>query len=148
MDDLRARADARLDSALRQQPVRDPRPFLRAALKHLRQRDRDAFDRAIRYFEDELIPAVAADADPLDRWLEYGRLLARLSGPGRTVEVDPTGRAMAARDEPGTDNLVLHLPDAAAAPAVVLRCPRETTPAQNASIELLILGRQTASAYD
>lgn len=150
MDDLRPRADARLDSALERSPFRDPRPFYRQVLKQLRARDRDALDRAVRHYEDELIPAVAADGDPLALWLDYGRLLARLAGPGRTLEVDASGRASPveddARRDPGAGSLLLHLPDDAAAPAVVLRCPRDATPAQDASIDLLVLGRQTASA--
>lgn len=147
MDDLRSRADARLDSALEHSPFRDPRPFYRRVLKQLRARDRDALDRAVRHYEDELIPAVAGDGDPLALWLDYGRLLARLAGSGRTLEVDASGRASPVGDDPGAGGLLLHLPDDVAAPAVVLRCPRDATPAQDASIELLVLGRQTASAY-
>ncbi|HSH46361.1 MAG TPA: hypothetical protein VK966_11010 [Longimicrobiales bacterium] len=146
--DLRSRADARLDAALTRSPHRDPRPGLRAVLKALRGRDPATFEEAIRHFEETLIPAVAGEADPLGAWLEYARVLARLAGEGRAVAVDGFGRAKPAPDGPAPDALVLHLPDDAGAPAVPLQYPRETTPAQEASIELLVLGRVTASAYD
>lgn len=143
-DDLRARADARLDAALATSAVRDPRPYLRPALKHLKERDAGAFARALEHYETTLVPAVAADADPLAAWLEYGAVVASLVGDGRVVMVDGTGRARAA-EAPGSgasgDALLLHLPDAAEAPAVVLRCPRQATAAQEATIDLLVIGR-------
>ena len=77
-DDLRARADARLEAALAGAPWRDPRPFFRPVLKHLKDRDPAGFERAIDHFQSTLIPAVAGDGDPLAEWLEYGRLLATL----------------------------------------------------------------------
>lgn len=147
-DDLRARADARLQAALAEAPWRDPRPYLRPILKHLRERDPAAFDRALAHFDATLVPAVAGEGDPLGEWLEYGRVLGSLAGAGRVVAIDSTGRAAEAEGEPPPDALLLHLPDAPEAPAVVLRCPRDATQAQEASIELLVLGRVSASAYD
>ena len=140
-DDLRARADARLDQALADAGVRDPRPFYRPILKHLRERDAPAFQRALSHYESTLIPGVAGDGDPLGEWLEYGRLLATLAGDGRLMAIDGSGRAGPAGDPPPQDALLLYLPDAGDTPAVVLRCPRETTPAQDASLDLLVLGR-------
>ena len=147
-DDLRARADARLEAALAESPWRDPRPYLRHALKQLKERDPAAFERALAHFDATLIPAVAAEADPMAEWLEYGRLLGSLAGTGRVVAIDGSGRAATPESTPAADSLLLHLPDAPEAPAVVLRCPRDATPAQEASMELLVLGRVTASAYD
>lgn len=171
-DDPKTRADARLEAALATAPIRDPRPFLRPILKHLRERDPAGFERALGHYESTLIPAVAAGADPLPEWLRYGRLLASLAGVGRLVAIDGTGRAgtvdAAAAEKAGSDaatarkggsdaaaadlaaveGLLIYLPDAAETPAVVLRCPRDATPAQDASIELLVLGRVTASAYE
>jgi hypothetical protein len=147
MDDLKTRAEARLDAALAEADVQDPRDHYRRALKALRQRDPDGFDAALRYFEEDLIPAVAGDADPIDTWIEYGTMLARTLGEGRTVELDGTGRARPVYDVKAARGLVLHLPDDTATPAFALRCPRTPTPAQQAALELLVDGRQTASAY-
>lgn len=145
---MKARADARLQTALADLDYRDPRPFYRSALRYLRERDQDAFARALRYFEDELVPAVAGEADPGAAWSEYGAVLARALGAGRMVELDATGRAHGVDTAGGAKGLVLYIPESAAAPVLVLRYPREAAPAQHAAYELLVEGRQTASAYD
>lgn len=138
-----------MEAALEQgPPVRDPRPFYRPVLKYLRESDPAAFAAALSHYRDVLVPAVADGAEPLARWLDYGRLLAGALGPGQTVEVDPTGRAREIEEIAEADGLVLHLPVAAAAPVLVLRHPRETTPHQDATVELLAAGRVTASAYE
>lgn len=147
MTDPKDRADARLDAALQDADQQDPREHFRNALRVLKASDRDGFHEALRYFEEELIPAVAGEADPLDAWAEYGEMLARTLGPGRTVELDSTGRARSVGDLKAARGLVLHIPDEAATPAIVLRYPRDPSPAQRASHELLVQGRQTASAY-
>ena len=148
MTDPRNRADARLETALRDTDRQDPRPHYRRALKYLRDRNPDAFQDALRYFEEELIPAVAGEADPLEAWLGYGRHLARSLGDGRLVELDSTGRARPVNDPTTARGLVLHIPDDASTPPLVLRCPTEPSKAQQAALELLVEGRQTASAYD
>ncbi|MFW6206564.1 MAG: hypothetical protein ACOC5J_01370 [Gemmatimonadota bacterium] len=145
--DPRTRADARLEAALQDADLADPRPRYREALRHLRDRDPDTFDEAIRYFENELIPAVAGEADPLAAWLEYGRRLARALGDGRLMELDATGRARPVTDPAEARGLVLHLPDDTGTPALALRHPKELSKAQQAAVELLVEGRQTASAY-
>ncbi|HEX8432480.1 MAG TPA: hypothetical protein VF625_14415, partial [Longimicrobium sp.] len=84
-DDVRARADARFEAAI-QAGARDPRDFYRDRLKSLRADDAEAFRRALAYYEDQLIPAVAAEgSDAAGEWLEYGRVLATLAAAGRTV---------------------------------------------------------------
>lgn len=145
--DPKPRADARLEAALQDSAQADPRPLYRPALRHLKDRDRAAFDDALRYFEEELIPAVAGEADPLEAWLEYGRRLARALGDGRLLELDSTGRARPVPDPSAATGLVLHLPDDAGVPALVLRRPKALSKAQQAAIELLVDRRQTASAY-
>lgn len=146
--DLKPRADEHLDAALAGALVQDPRPFYRVVLKHLRDRTPEAFDRASAYYASELVPAVASGADPLAAWLEYGQRLARELGSGRTVVVDETGRSAETSDPAGDAGLVLFLPDDAGAPALALRCPAVPSPAQRATLELLVEGRLTASAYD
>jgi hypothetical protein len=143
-DDLQARADARLEDALADATLLDPRPHYRKALRHLKDRDPAAFEEALRYFREELVPAAARE-DPLEAWSAYGRFLARSMGPGRTVTLDATGRARPDAD-PG-QGLVLHIPDDDGVPVLVLRYPRSASPAQRAAYELLVEGRQTASAY-
>jgi hypothetical protein len=84
--ELRARADERLTEALAAAGARDPREHYRGQLRELKARSPDAFQRALAYFEDRLLPAVAReDSDPLAEWLEYGRVLATLATPGRTM---------------------------------------------------------------
>lgn len=147
MTDPRTRAEARLEAALQDADCADPRPLYRRALRYLRDRQPEAFQAALDYFEEELIPAVASEADPLAAWLDYGRRLARALGDGRLVEMDSTGRARPVTDPAEARGLVLHLPDDATAPALALRCPRDPSKAQQATFELLVDGRQTASEY-
>jgi hypothetical protein len=146
-DDPRARADARLEAALEAGDTRDPRPFYRGALRHLRERDDEGFRQALRYFEEELVPAVAGNADPVAAWMEYGRVLARVLGAGRTVELDDSGRARVVESPAAARGMVLHIPEATDAPVLVLRYPKSASAAQHAAFELLVQGRQTASAY-
>ena len=147
MTDPKARADARLETALQRPDRQDPRPLYRPALKYLRARKPDAFAEALRHFEDELIPAVAGEADPLAEWLAYGRRLALALGDGRLLEIDSTGRARPVAEVEAARGLVLHVPDDDAAPALALSYPTASSPAQQATFELLVEGRQTASAY-
>jgi hypothetical protein len=147
-DDRKDRAEERLSAAVARAGIRDPRGYYRAVLRHLRDRDPEAFARATSHYEGELLSEVAAGADPVAHWLDYGRLLCRELGPGRTVEVDATGRARDAGPVEAGIGLTLFLPDDAAAPPLVLLCPAAPTPAQTATLELLVEGRLTASAYE
>lgn len=146
-EETKARAESRLEAAIEAAPLMDPRPFYRSALRHLREADMEAFQRALRYYEDELVPAVAGGADPLPAWSEYGDVLARALGSGRTVELDATGRARPIDAVSEAEGLVLYLPDDTTPPVLVLRYPRDASAAQHAAYELLVEGRQTASVY-
>jgi hypothetical protein len=138
-DDLRARADARFEQALKQAGARDPRTFYRDQLKELKAGSPDGFRRALRYFEETLIPTVADEAsDPVAEWLEYGRMLASLAVPGRTVQIDGGGRARDYARPVPLESIVLHLPENASRPALVLGIPPKLTPAQRASYDLLV----------
>jgi hypothetical protein len=148
MSDHQTRADARLETALRDADRADPRPLYRPALKYLRDRDPEAFREALRYFEEELLPSVAGEGDPLAAWLDYGRRLAEALGAGRLVELDTTGRSRPVNNPGEARGLVLHLPDDESAPALALRHPRDPSRAQKAAFELLVERRQTASAYE
>ena len=141
--ELRARADERFEEALRVAGARDPRDFYRERMKALKEQDPAGFRRALAYFNETLIPNVAReDADPLEEWLEYGRLLATLSVPGRTVQIDATGRAVDYRRPVPRDSLVLHLPDASTQPALIVGIPPKLSPPQKAAHDLLVRQQQ------
>lgn len=138
-DDLRARADERFERALKQTGARDPRTFFRDQLRELKANNPDAFRRALRYFEETLIPTVADEgSDPVAEWLEYGRVLASLATPGRSVQIDASGRARDYARPVPLESMVLHLPENAARPALVLGIPPKLSAAQRASYDLLV----------
>jgi hypothetical protein len=142
--DLRARADARFAAALEQAGARDPREFYRKQMTALKARDREAYQRAVAYFEERLIPAVAADdSDPLAEWLDYGRVLASLATPGRAVQIDSLGRARDYARPVPPDALVLHLPERTSEAAIVVGIPASLSPAQRASYDLLVRQQQS-----
>lgn len=139
--DPRQRADARFEAALEQTGARDPREFYRQRMRELRERDPAAYRRAVEYFEQTLIPAVAAEgSDPLAEWLEYGCMIARLHTPGTTVQIDATGLAHDYAPPSPPDHLVLHLPTSARDAPLVVGLPGRLSPAQRASYDLLVGG--------
>ncbi len=140
-DDLQARADALLDEALAAAGARDPREFYRSRLRELRDRDRSAYDRAVAYYRDELLPSIVDGAEPLAAWSEYGRTLAELHGPGRTVTVDASGTAAPYASPPDPTHLVLHLPDSGREPALLVGLPLELSGPQRATYDWLVQGR-------
>lgn len=142
--DLRARADARFERALQESGARDPRDFYRKRLVEMKAEAPEAYRRALTYFNERLIPAVADESsDPIDEWTEYGRVLATLAERGRTVMIDAGGRSRDYARPVPRDALVLHLPDQASRPALPVGLPAKMTPAQRASYDLLV--RQTQS---
>lgn len=143
MTDLQERANENLEAALSASGARDPREFFRARLRELKQDDAGAYEQAVAYYTHTLVPDVAAgDVDPLVAWTEYGRRLAELSAPGRTLSLDPEGRAEAYEAPAAPDRLVLHLPDGSRGRALLVALPRDPSPAQRAAYDLLVEGRQ------
>lgn len=142
-EDLNARADARLEAALKEAGARDPREFYRDRLRELKQADAGRYAEAVAYYRDTLIPQVASgEGDPLAAWTEYGRRLAEALAPGRTVSVDGSGRAHPYHAPAPRDRLVLHLPDHKAGRALLVGLPAELTPAQRAAYDVLVSGKQ------
>jgi hypothetical protein len=141
--DVRDRAERRFLAALEWTGARDPRDFYRQRLRDLRSRDADAYQRAVAYYETRLIPAVARDeSDPMAEWLEYGRVLAQLTTPGRTVGIDATGRARDYAPPAAPDLLVLHIPASAREPVLTVGLPARLSAAQRATYDLLVAGQR------
>jgi len=142
-EDLTTEADRRLEDALAATGARDPREYYRERLRELKQANPDGYAEAVAFYRDELIPEVASGAsDPLAAWTEYGRHLAEALAPGRTVAVDGTGRAHAYEPPAPQDHLILHLPGARGGRALLVGLPAELTPAQRATYDVLVAGRQ------
>lgn len=142
--ELRRQADLRLDEALGRASVRDPRDSYRERLRLLREQEPLAFEEARRYYEETLVPRVAGqDSDPVLEWFEYGRFLAESTSAGknaRIVVVDQSGRANDYTPPPPLDHLILHIPDDNRTPVLPLSTPRQLTPPQQATFDLLVLG--------
>lgn len=144
--DPAAIAERRFLAALAERGARDPREFYRERLKTLRAADAAGFERAVRYFEETLIPEVAREAsDPLAAWLEYGRVLADLCIAGETVQIDPTGRSTLYAPPVPVESLVLHLPTSTREAALAVGIPPKLSDAQRATYDLLV-NRRAGSA--
>ena len=143
----REEADRRFDEARERAGARDPRDFYRSTLRELRTVSQEGYEKAVDYFQEVLVPSIASgQAEPLHAWREYGRLIAELSAEGRTVSVDETGRAEAFSPDTPLDRLVLHLPDARGGRALIVSLPPTLSPAQKASVDLLVKGKHGLSS--
>ena len=144
-EDAAKEADRRLEEALEERGARDPREFYRTRLRELKERSPDGYREAVAYYTDTLIPEVAeGSTDPLVAWTRYGRRLAEATEPGRTVAVDATGKAHPWSDPPPLDHLILHLPDAHGARALLVGLPADLSAAQRATYDVLVAGKQKA----
>lgn len=144
-DDLTRLADQKLEEALAASGARDPRDFYRDRLRELKKENPEGYERAVRYYRETLIPSVAAgEHPPLEAWTEYGRELAEALAPGRTVSIDETGRAHPF-DGPRSERLILHLPDTRGR-ALLVGLPPELSPAQRATYDVLVSGKQRLSS--
>lgn len=136
-DGLPEEAAEAYEAALEEAGLEDVRPLYRGLLKRLRDRDPGAYERAVRRYEEELLPKVARGVDPLAAWLRYGAWLAGQVEEGRTVVVDATGKSADFEGEPAPGGLVLHLPDEQRERGMVLAAPREPSDHQAETRELL-----------
>ncbi len=142
-NEITTEADRRLEEALERAGARDPREFYRERLRELKGSDPQGYEKAVAYYRDTLLPGIASgNVEPLAAWTEYGRRLAQALAPGRTVSVDGSGRALPYEPPPVLDQLILHLPDEKGARALLVGLPPELSPAQRATYEVLIRGRQ------
>lgn len=141
--DLQAKADARFAAALAGADARDPRDYYRARLRDLRRSNPKGYADAVAYYQSTLVPSIAEhEADPLAAWREFGLLLARLTAPGRPVAVDAGGRSRPFEPPGEAGDLVLHLPDARNARALLVGLPPKPSAAQMATHNWLVLGRR------
>jgi hypothetical protein len=136
-NELRARAEARLIEAAAALGLADPRPPLRERLKRLREVHPAAFERAVAHYEQAVLPALA-DADPVGAWLEYGRFVGQLTGEGRMVAVNDTGRATTFSPPPTPSTLYLFIPEEASEEVIVAAAPDMPSSAQEATLALLV----------
>ena len=140
---LQNRADDLFEETLKRTNAKDPREFYRERLREMKVSDPDAYRAAVDYYQQELIPAIAEKgADPLTSWREYGCRLAALSTPGKPVEVDVTGRTHGYQPPTPEDRMILHIPEGSKGRALVVGLPPELSPAQRATYDLLVSGRQ------
>lgn len=136
-------ADRLLEEAVEATGARDPREYYRQRLTELRGSSEEAYDQAVAYYGETLVPSIAeGGADPLAAWTEYGRTLAELQAAGRTVAVDPTGRAEPYDAPVQPDRLVLHLPETRKERPLLVGLPATLSDAQRATYDWLVQGRR------
>ncbi len=138
-DDLRTHADRNLNAAAAALGLADPRPAYRERLRLLKDDNPGAFADALRYYEQTVLPALATDGgDAMAAWVEYGSRIAALTTPGRMHAVDATGAAAKYSPPVREGILLLHIPDDNTAPILVAASPSLPTPAQQATLDLLV----------
>ena len=130
-------ADARLDQAARERGYSDPRPDLRERLRQLKESSPADYRQARTHFEQVVLPALAAAEDPLAAWVDYARFVGGLSAAGRLLAIDPDGQARPDAP-PAAGRLMLYVPDDTAAAVLVAAAPASPTPAQQATLDLLV----------
>lgn len=130
-------AEEHTDVAFANGPYEDPRGTYRQRLRYLKDADPSAFETARTWYEETLVPSIEQGSDPVNAWIEYGRRLGELTAPGPTFAIDASGKAREFTGHPD-GAFVIHLPTDTAAPALPLAVPRQLSPAQRASFDLLI----------
>lgn len=140
--DGKGQADARLTQALLARGQADPRASYRERLRQLRAQQSGLFDAATRHYSEVVLPSlVDVAADPIETWVDYGRFLAELEGPGRVVRIDESGRAEGATSADGSSTMLIFLPEDRHQRALALLTPAQPSAAQKASYDLLVGGR-------
>jgi hypothetical protein len=136
MDDtVKSAAEARTAQAIAEGPFHDFREGYRERLRWLKEARPEGFARALASYE-QLVENIAKGDEPLHEWLTYGRRLGELSGAGKVVAIDESGRAQPAAQASG--ELLLHLPDDINVPALPLAVPRTLSEHQKATLDLLV----------
>lgn len=134
------RIDELTEAALRRVGLEDVRPTYRRLLVQLKQENPEAFEEASRRYREDLVPAISRGDDPIAAWLGYGCWLASTLSEGRDLSIDASGRARPldpARDS-GSAALILHLPDDARSPNLLLAAPTAMSEPQGETMALLV----------
>ena len=143
-NDLQQVADTRFQEALAATGARDPRDYYRERLRELRQTNPQGYAEGVAYYQNTLVPSIAeGDADPLEAWLGFGLLLARLTAPGHAVAVDATGRSRPFAPPRDATDMVLHLPESNRERSILVALPPKPTKAQMATHQWLVQGQRT-----
>jgi len=141
MDSGKNTSDARLVAAFGRLGLLDPRESYRSVLRELRTRDADAFARATSHYQQHIVPRLASAEDPVDAWMEYGRVIGEMTAPGRMMSVDRTGRASPYRPPMQAGEMVIFVPDDGTRGAFAAAKPSEMSVSQSATLSLLVEGR-------
>jgi len=140
--EMQAEADRLLEEALEMTGARDPREPFREFLRELKDRNPSEYEAAVSEYREEVLRGIAeSGADPLVRWLEFGCATVQRLNPGRAIVIDGSGRATPYTSPPSWKDLILHIPDDRKSRALLVGSPPEPTAAQNATIQLLVLGK-------
>jgi hypothetical protein len=140
MDSEKSRSEARLVTAFAALGLEDPRESYRSVLRELRARDTEAFSRATTHYQQHVLPGLDS-GNPVDAWIDYGRVIGEMTTPGRLLIVDATGRAFPLRSPVHTGELVVFVPDEGTRGAFAAARPSDLSPAQKATLSLLVEGR-------
>lgn len=136
---MRERAEQRLAEALARSGLPDPRERYREWLRELRARDEPAFRKALEYYEQRLVPALADEgSDAIAEWTEYGLRLAQRLRAGAPVAIDETGLSRPCDASAPLEHLVLHLPTSTRHAALAVRLPPRPSEAQAATVAVLV----------
>jgi hypothetical protein len=134
-------ADARLEARCAELGLADARVPYRELLKALRARDAEAYARATAHYEQQVLPALGGAGDALAAWIDYGRVIGEMLGPGRMLTIDATGAARSWRPPLAAGEMVLYVLDDGARGSFVAASPIEPSAAQRATIGLLVESR-------
>lgn len=135
--ELRKRSEAGLLEAAARLGLADPRPPMRERLRHLRETHAEALASAVRHYEQAVLPSLVG-GDAIGTWLEYGRFVGELTSAGRLLAIDAAGRAAGYEPPLANGALVLFLPDDTSSDVLVVASPLHGTPAQQATLALLV----------
>jgi hypothetical protein len=139
-NDLRTSADRNLADAVARLRLADPRPAYRERLRFLKDRSAETYARALEHYEHMVLPELANGNSAMETWIQYGATLAGYTASGRLLSIDATGRAVKYAPPVQEGILVLHVPDDHAAPVLIAASPAAPTPAQQATMDLLVAG--------
>ncbi len=141
--ELHDRADRIFEDALGATCAKDPREFYRKRLREMKADNPDAYQEAVAYYENELIPSIAeAGDDPLTAWQQFGCRVAALTVAGAPIEIDTAGLGSPYAPPTPSDRMVLHIPKGPKGRALVVALPPELSAPQLATYDLLVGGRQ------